>query len=818
MRVLIVYFNLVMIIALAQNSHAWWSWSPPGEHSTHHKISDAAYGLASGNLTTEFMKNPEWISHTYPIYNDINAHSGNESRNGGDIESLFKSFLDRYNSGDTYAANTYLGYCVHLIADMHVPAHAYNIKHFGLDTGVPDLFEYAARNMTPTVSGQASIQPDLQHVVKPTLLYQESASQTRSTIMSRGFSGYYHVGGRSGVYANWNGDGPKGYYTVELGTVYEPLDFDLFPGSSVSGTALIQYQLNEATRTAGRFLLAVDKLVSFTPTVSQSAKSGVAGTSFSWSGDGFVPMGSATIHTRNPDGSEKTVQTVFVNADAHFEMVYRTQNNLAPGYYTWWAVDDANGKKSNELFFEIVVPAPDPVNGVCGGSNGKTFAVEPVNLCTNGVSSTVAGTGHPWSWSCAGRNGGITVNCNAIIDVTAPTLVVSTLADGSITNNFTLNVSGTVSDVSGVVGLAINNAAVPVNNGNFSYAVMLREGGNSITTIATDTLGNITTDSRTINLDTSAPVLNISVPADNSKTAQALINISGTVSETSVVTVTVNMGAPQNASVLGNTYSASVNLASGFNTISFMATDQAGNTSSTVRTVIYDNTKPSLAITSPSQDITTAENSIIVSGSVSDSITNPIVSIRFNGQTLTKLVTNGTFSQLLTFPLEGTWAVVVNATDEVGNTSTVTRNIIYAIPVNGSCGTSNNATLTSVPSYNLCNNGSASNVNGTGPWGWSCEGINGGITAGCLANAISISTPTVRHDGILISNGRITPDITDALVVLMYVAGLKTLSSIELIHADVAPLGPDGSPVGNSVVDSADVILILRRAIGIGEW
>src|SRR5262249_44066881 len=54
-------------------------------------------------------------------------------------------------------------------------------------------------------------------------------------------------------------------------------------------------------------------------------------------------------------------------------------------------------------------------------------------------------------------------------------------------------------------------------------------------------------------------------------------------------------------------------------------------------------------------------------------------------------------------------------------------------PVNGSCGPANGVSVASAPSVNLCSSGSAASVTGTGPWSWTCAGINGGTTASCSA-------------------------------------------------------------------------------------
>ena len=51
--------------------------------------------------------------------------------------------------------------------------------------------------------------------------------------------------------------------------------------------------------------------------------------------------------------------------------------------------------------------------GVCGSANGVAASTAPTaNLCSAGKASTVTGSG-PWSWSCAGSNGGTTATCSA---------------------------------------------------------------------------------------------------------------------------------------------------------------------------------------------------------------------------------------------------------------------------------------------------------------------------------------------------------------------------------------------------------------------
>jgi len=301
------------------------------------------------------------------------------------------------------------------------------------------------------------------------------------------------------------------------------------------------------------------------------------------------------------------------------------------------------------------------------------------------------------------RDGAGNISANksttVIVDTVGPTLTLSTLANSAVTNNATLNVSGTVEgNGSSVKNLLVNGQASTIAaDGTFSVAIALIAGTNTITTIATDTANNQTADTRTFTLDSAAPALTVTTTVDNSKTAQALATVSGTTNESYTVTLTLNSSTPQNVTKTGSAYSASVTLVNGLNNITIMATDLAGKTSSTVRTVTFNTGKPSVAITSPNQDIAINQNSITISGTVSDILTPATVSINFNNQIYNPTVTNGTFTQLLTIPFEGTFAIIANATDEAGNNSSTTRNVIFTSKP-GDCDNSGTVTIAEVQS------------------------------------------------------------------------------------------------------------------------
>jgi uncharacterized repeat protein (TIGR02543 family) len=345
--------------------------------------------------------------------------------------------------------------------------------------------------------------------------------------------------------------------------------------------------------------------------------------------------------------------------------------------YAKWTINSYSVTASAPGGFGSITPASSTVS-----YNGSaTLAITP-NLCYSLATLTDNGGNVLGSVS----NGTYTINnitANHAVaatfagETTAPVLTVSTLPDGSYTNNSVLNISGLATDNCGVKDLTINGVSVPINpDGTFSHAQLLQTGPNLITVVATDIVGNPSTDRRTITLDQTAPELVIITPADNSKTANPLATVSGTVNETSTVTVKLGSNS-QIAAMNGQNFTTDLQLVPGINTIEVTATDLAGNTSTQKRTVIYDDQKPSLAIIMPAQDIRTNQAMLTLVGTASDPYTAVTVSITMDGQTFTPAVVDGRFEQVLTFTSEKSYAIVVTATNEVGTSSTTQRNVIY---------------------------------------------------------------------------------------------------------------------------------------------
>lgn len=265
------------------------------------------------------------------------------------------------------------------------------------------------------------------------------------------------------------------------------------------------------------------------------------------------------------------------------------------------------------------------------------------------------------------------------LDTIPPVLTVSALSNGSYTSTKVQNIAGNVSDAGAVSVLVNNLPAELATNNTFSVPFSLQNGENAINVVAIDAAGNQIMNTRKIIFDEDKPVLTILSPMDNSYTSTPLTQITGSVTESSTIAVNY-VGAPATVTVdSNNNWTASVVLTSGLNTVEVVATDSAGNASvSMKRSITLDTASPTLAITSPPQDIATKQASINVIGTISDD--NSIsITCSVSGLAAPIQVNAGVFNCPADFVKEGTYPVVITATDAAGNIATSTRSLIYDV-------------------------------------------------------------------------------------------------------------------------------------------
>jgi hypothetical protein len=229
-----------------------------------------------------------------------------------------------------------------------------------------------------------------------------------------------------------------------------------------------------------------------------------------------------------------------------------------------------------------------------------------VAVRVNGID---AGAGSPWSLDVplqsegpqpvtaeaedvAGNLG--TASVGVVLGI-PPAIHITSPADLTAVGAMPITVAGTVDDPQATIRVGIEGVPAVVSGSSFTASgVSLREGGNVVTATATDTLGNASSDSITVVLDTTAPRVLIDAPQAGSVTTDESVVVTGRIND--VVMGTVNSGQAQvsvngvTAQVANRTFIAQgIPLQLGNNTITATATDAVGNSDSQTVTVIRAN-------------------------------------------------------------------------------------------------------------------------------------------------------------------------------------------------------------------------------------
>ena len=193
-------------------------------------------------------------------------------------------------------------------------------------------------------------------------------------------------------------------------------------------------------------------------------------------------------------------------------------------------------------------------------------------------------------------------------DTTGPALSITTPLNGATVTSPSLPVSGTASDINlgnnGILSVTVNGITASggtisgSGTANWSTAITLVSGSNTITVVATDGAGNPTPQTITVTYtppDTKGPSLSITGPANGSTFNSPLVAIDGTASDSGlgdngIIQVTVNGVIAQNDTASGSGtagWTEGVKLLQGANTITVVAYDGKGNATTQTITLNY---------------------------------------------------------------------------------------------------------------------------------------------------------------------------------------------------------------------------------------
>lgn len=466
------------------------------------------------------------------------------------------------------------------------------------------------------------------------------------------------------------------------------------------------------------------------------------------------------------------------------------------------------------------------------GTRGAGVVLTVANGTTGSAGSVIYPTATTWRSDLSGlaegenlitvASGGTSENLTLTVDSQAPVLTVSALKGGSATGARVQDVTVRASDLH-LDTVTVNGTPATVVNGYASAVVALGPVSTTIAVTATDRAGNMATDTRSISLSATVPVLTIAAPADGLQTRTPVVELSGTVAPN--VAVTVNGSA---ALMSGTAWSRRITLVPGLNTVTVMATDLAGKTTALKRSVIYEPALPELVISSPAEDTATAAASLTLAGTTEAGVT---VTAMVNGKPAAVTRTAGGFSLSLPLGAEGVYGVAVTARDATGAASTVVRDIIVdrtppllliTVPtspvpavLSGAAGsdavvsaTDRSGAIAVVPVA-----GGTWNLNlGASSLDPATLLVSAADAAGnTIVRTLAAPAPT----GDLNGDGSVS--VADVIHLLKVSVGILAPQSADYARGDVGPL-MNGKAWPDGAIDLRDVVLVLRKVVGAEQW
>lgn len=206
-------------------------------------------------------------------------------------------------------------------------------------------------------------------------------------------------------------------------------------------------------------------------------------------------------------------------------------------------------------------------------------------------------------------------------EITKPTVVITSPAAGAFLITNTPTISFQLRDESSGSGVKISSLQLKIDDGpaigntapgmnvttvsggydcTYTPQTALTDGSHTVTINIQDNDGNAATQaSRSFTVDTVPPELTVTNPVDNVWQNVKTLVVSGSTNDatSSPVTVTIKLNGTDQGTVTveaNGSFSKSLTLIEGTNTIVVTATDKAGKTTSVTRTVNVDMTAPTV--------------------------------------------------------------------------------------------------------------------------------------------------------------------------------------------------------------------------------
>jgi hypothetical protein len=384
----------------------------------------------------------------------------------------------------------------------------------------------------------------------------------------------------------------------------------------------------------------------------------ITGQSFSLAGIALAEgANSLTVVATDPAGNAGSHQIV-----VHLDTVAPVVAIASPltGFLTNVAAVDVTGSV-NEPVLSV------SVNGLPATLNGQQFGRSALALVegANTIEATaVDRAGNIGTVSVNGTLDSIAPAAPVLVQPTSPTNIASTILSGNAEATSAIRLFSRAPDAASSILLA--TVGVDAAGAFVLPEILLAEGTTAFTATATDAAGNESALSVPVSvlLDTVAPTITITAPADHAMSEALDIRVTGALSEVAALTLD---GVA--VTLEGTVFDHPVTLVPGVNTLILLAIDAAGNTGTASVTIHADNTPPTVTLTAPLDGTLTRIAQIAVTGSIDEEG----VTVTLNGQPLP--LTGLNFSTPYTLS-EGENTLTVDAVDVAGNIGSAVVGVI----------------------------------------------------------------------------------------------------------------------------------------------
>ncbi|MDR3448292.1 MAG: OmpA family protein [Alphaproteobacteria bacterium] len=457
-----------------------------------------------------------------------------------------------------------------------------------------------------------------------------------------------------------------------------------------------------------------------------------------WVSNSCVPPENATADSPKVDAVCGPASNNEFDATPAANLCAQGMASAVSGEGPWtWACSGANGGNAAACTARKREPIS---NGICGGANGAATDTAPIDdLCTSGAPSEISGSG-PWTWQCKGRGNGSSESC--IAPRTAAAMAAGAAAAVVAANPAPAESKPVASKPAvaekAAVAATQAPAAAPTEKGELcgeaaetlAYQApekdLCRVGNASAidgegpwTWSCTDNDGR-SSHCRTLSLTEGKPAAEEAAPVKSAaETAAALPEPEAAHARGGPRVDAVPPPAPVSTEL-------TCGIAASQGTLVRPAAELCVNgKASSVR-----GSGPWRWTCTKGKHKVACETPKIVDGSCGAANGTALKSAPFAG-----LCSAGTPTGI---EGNGPWTWSCAGTGGGVNVSCAASR---QGRVDGTCGSSANTVRENAPSEGLCSTGTASDVNGAGPWTWSCSGAAGGGVSSCAATKVAATEP-----------------------------------------------------------------------------